>query len=109
MPGLISAHQRGRIRQWPRAHRCETPRAAKLTGAVNIAVFAASRFCVEHILLSNAAFKPVCRFRELDVSRYGRQKRQDPARSGNDVARWAAKTARMGGEMAASPRYPGRC
>src|SRR5690348_8478651 len=50
---------------------------AMLTGMVNIAVFAAFAFCEKRVLLSNAAFKPVCRLRELDVSRYGWQKRQD--------------------------------
>jgi hypothetical protein len=48
-----------------------------LTGAVNIAVFAAFRPRVEGILLSDAAFKRVCESRERDVSRYGWQKRQD--------------------------------
>src|SRR5689334_23646382 len=35
--------------------------AAKLTGMVNIAVFAAFRWCVEGDLLSNPLFKRVCR------------------------------------------------
>ena len=48
-----------------------------LTGMVNIAVFAAFWPRVRGILLPNAAFKPVCASRPLDVSRYGRQKRQD--------------------------------
>ena len=80
-------------------------RPAMLTGAVNIAVFAAFWPRVGRLLLSNAEFKPVCRICELDVSRYGWQKRQDPARSGNEVARSAAKTARMGGGSAA-PMLP---
>jgi len=55
-----------------------------LTTSVNIAVFAAFSFCIRDDLLSNAAFKPVCRLRELDIARYGWQKRQD---RGNKVAR----------------------
>src|SRR5579859_3757771 len=66
---------------------------AKLTGMVNIAVFAAFWPCDRGGLLSNAAFKRVCRLRELDVSCYGRQKRQDPARKWQRMARWMAKTA----------------
>src|SRR5690242_6243119 len=50
---------------------------AKMTGAVNIAVFAAFAFCIRGVLLSNAAFKPVCAAHELDMSCYGRQKRQE--------------------------------
>jgi hypothetical protein len=46
--------------------------------------------------------------RERDIARNGRQKRQDrgkiAARNGKDVARWAAKTARMGEDAAASTR-----
>jgi hypothetical protein len=56
---------------------------AMLTGMVNIAVFAAFRFCCGYVLLSNAEFKPFSAPWELDVSHYGWQKRQD---RGNDVA-----------------------
>ena len=51
--------------------------AAKLTGMVNIAVFAAFRCVIRYVLLSNAAFKPVCGPRQLDVWCYGWQKRHD--------------------------------
>src|SRR5690348_945721 len=50
-----------------------------LTGMVNIAVFAAFRCVITVVLRSNAEFKPVCRERPLDVSRYGWQKRQEVA------------------------------
>src|SRR5579859_3957184 len=50
-----------------------------LTGAVNIAVFAAFRMCFDLRSVSNAAFKPVWTMRQLDVSCYGRQKRQETA------------------------------
>src|SRR5579859_4275478 len=50
-----------------------------LTGMVNIAVFAAFWPRVGGILRSTAAFKPVCRDRQLDVSCYGWQKRQETA------------------------------
>jgi hypothetical protein len=48
-----------------------------LTCSVNIAVFAAFHIVIESILRVSAAFKPVCRFLPLDVSRYGWQKRHD--------------------------------
>src|SRR6478609_3298506 len=54
-------------------------RTAKLTILVNIAVFAAFRWCVGHILRASAEFKRLCRSRPLDVSRYGWQKRQETA------------------------------
>jgi hypothetical protein len=80
-----------------------------LTGAVNIAVFAAFWPCVGGVLLSDAEFKPSGGDRQLDISRYGWQKRQDRGkkwqRGGNGwqwMARPAAKTARMGGDVAAS-------
>src|SRR5690242_4012830 len=58
-----------------------------LTAVVNIAVFAAFSPRVEGVLRSNAAFKPVCGLRPLDVSRYGWQKRQETATNRQDVAR----------------------
>ena len=76
---------------------------AKLTGMVNIAVFAAFRCVITVVLRSNAEFKPICAPHELDVLRYGWQKRQDRGkkwqRCGNDVARSAAKTARVGARL----------
>src|SRR5689334_25296772 len=50
---------------------------------VNIAVFAAFAFCVWGTLLSDAEFKGLCGSWQLDMWRYGRQKRQD---HGNVVA-----------------------
>src|SRR5690348_233212 len=50
-----------------------------LTGMVNIAVFAAFRFCVGGGLRSDAEFKRVCRDCQLDVWCYGWQKRQETA------------------------------
>src|SRR5579859_3674942 len=46
---------------------------------VNIAVFATFWPRVGGILLANAAFKPVCAIRPLDMSRYGWQKWQETA------------------------------
>jgi translation initiation factor IF-3 len=43
--------------------------------------------------VATAAFKPVCAILQLGVARYGRQKRQDRGKNGNEVARWMAKTA----------------
>ena len=51
--------------------------AAMLTATVNIAVFAAFQSRVGHVLLSIPQFKPLCALRQLDVSCYGWQKRQD--------------------------------
>ncbi|HST88743.1 MAG TPA: hypothetical protein VLJ14_10220 [Ktedonobacterales bacterium] len=51
-----------------------------LTAAVNIAVFAAFWQCAGHAIASNPEFKGICRVRELDVSCYGWQKRQETAR-----------------------------
>ena len=66
-------------------HACRgSSRAAKLTGMVNIAVFAAFQPRVGGVLLANAGFKPVCRGWQRDVSRSGWQKRQD---RGKEVAR----------------------
>ena len=80
-------------------------RPAMLTGAVNIAVFAAFWPRVGRLLLSNAEFKPVCRICELDVSRYGWQKRQDPARSGNEVAtKWQGRRQKRQGWAGDRPR-----
>jgi hypothetical protein len=53
---------------------------------VHIAVFAAFWPRVGGVLLANAASKPVCAIRPLDVLRYGRQKRQETARNGKEVA-----------------------
>ena len=53
--------------------------AAMLTCDVNIAVFAAFRMCFDLRSVSNAEFKPVWTMRQLDVSRYGWQKRQETA------------------------------
>ena len=50
-----------------------------LTGLVNIAVFAAFRFCVGRLLLSTAEFKPFCGPHPLDILRYGWQRRQETA------------------------------
>src|SRR5690348_3294631 len=69
---------------------------------VNIAVFATFHIVIEGIVRVTAEFKPVCRSRQLDVWRYGWQKRQETARSGNEMARPAAKTARCGGDAATS-------
>ena len=64
-------------------HECRgSSQVAMLTGVVNIAVFAAFGWCARRTIGSNAAFKRVCREWQLDVSRYGRQKRQETARSG---------------------------
>ncbi len=53
-----------------------------LTGVVNIAVFAAFRCVITVVLLSNAAFKPVCGPHALDIWCYGRQKRHDRGKNG---------------------------
>jgi len=58
----------------------------KLTGLVNIAVFAAFRCGIGRHLRSNAEFKPRGANGQLDVSCYGRQKRQEVARNGNEMA-----------------------
>jgi len=49
---------------------------------VNIAVFAAFHDVIGIFLLSNPEFKPVCAIWQLDIWRYGRQKRQETATSG---------------------------
>jgi hypothetical protein len=59
---------------------------AKLTGAVNIAVFAAFWLRVGGVLLANAVFKPYDGDWQHDIARSGRQTRQDMARNGNEVA-----------------------
>ena len=53
-----------------------------LTIPVNIAVFAVFRICFARCSAGIAEFKRLCRERQRDVSRYGRQKRQEVARSG---------------------------
>jgi len=55
---------------------------AKLTGMVNIAVFAVFHIVIGNAPRLNAAFKPVCRDGPLDVSCYGWQKRQDRGKNG---------------------------
>jgi hypothetical protein len=62
---------------------------------VNIAVFAAFWPRVEGILLSDAEFKRLCRFPQLDVWCYGWQKRQETATMWQEVARSVAKTATL--------------
>jgi hypothetical protein len=57
-------------------------RTAMLTALVNIAVFAAFWHCVKGILLADAEFKPCGAMRQRDVSRSGRQKRQDRGKNG---------------------------
>jgi hypothetical protein len=66
-----------------------------LTGAVNIAVFAAFWPRAGSVLCSTAEFKRLCRLTELDIARYGRQKRQEVATKWQHVARWAAKAATL--------------
>jgi hypothetical protein len=53
-----------------------------LTGVVNIAVFAAFCCRIGHLLLSDAVFKPCCPIGQLDMWRYGWQKRQDRGKNG---------------------------
>jgi hypothetical protein len=55
---------------------------AMLTGAVNIAVFAAFSFCFDRRSISDAEFKAVWPIRQLDILCYGWQMRQDAAKSG---------------------------
>src|SRR5690349_6390186 len=66
-------------------------RAAKLTGAGTIAVFAVIWPCITDALHTPAGFKldssRVAAFQPLDIPRSGWQTRQ---RCGNDVARWVA-------------------
>jgi hypothetical protein len=47
---------------------------------VNIAVFAAFRIGFAALIGFTSEFKRVCENRQLDISRYGRQKRQEVAR-----------------------------
>jgi hypothetical protein len=70
VPAMASDRSSGKVRS-----SC----AAMLTGMVTIAVFAAFWPCVMGALLSDAEFKRVCASHQLDVSRYGRQKRQETA------------------------------
>ena len=79
---------------------------AMLTGGVNIAVFAAFRFCRRGVLLSNAEFKPFGGPRELDVLGYGWQKRQETATIWQRMAWWAATTVTLAVVSAASTRSP---
>jgi hypothetical protein len=74
----------------------EVPRGgARLTGAVNIAVFAAFWPRVGGGILADAGLQRVCGDRQLDVWRYGWQKRQDVAKKWQRMARPAAKTANL--------------
>jgi hypothetical protein len=50
---------------------------------VNIAVFAAFHICTDAWMAARSEYKPVRGDRQLDVSCYGWQKRQDVARNGN--------------------------
>src|SRR5690348_11323472 len=75
--GAIAGHWRYRaVVAYTPAARGLASGLAMLTGMVNIAVFAAFWPCVRGILLSNAEFTPCCAIRQLDIWRYGRQKRQ---------------------------------
>ena len=101
MPGMTAAGvrilQHGEPHPQPLSLRGEgsSGRLAMLTGMVNIAVFAAFRWCDDDVLLPNAAFKPVCAIWQRDIWRSGWQKRQE-------TARFAANTARVRGMMGAS-------
>ena len=55
---------------------------AMLSATVNIAVFAVFRIHFAGRFVAIAAFKRVCRDRQLDIWRYGRQKRQDRGKNG---------------------------
>src|SRR6185437_8666066 len=58
-------------------HECESSsQAAMLTGMVNIAVFAAFRIRSGRRSIAITEFKPICAIWQLDISRYGWQKRQ---------------------------------
>src|SRR5690242_6340837 len=83
---------------------------AMLSGMVNIAVFAAFHMCVGLRSLSNAAFKPVCGPRQLDISRYGWQKRQETARCGNGWhGRWQKWHGLVGPRALSRARYAAKC
>jgi len=69
--------------------------AAKLTGAVNIAVFAVFRGVIRPASSTTAEFKPVCRSAACAMARCGRQKWQETATRWQRMARPAAKTAKM--------------
>jgi hypothetical protein len=56
-----------------------------LTPPVNIAVFATFRCVISGIRCSIPVFKPVCGSPQLDVSRYGWQKRQDRGKNGKVI------------------------
>ena len=74
-------------------------RAAMLTGMVNIAVFAAFHTVIGDVPRVNAEFKPCGVVWQLDIARYGWQKRQD-------VARRMARSGKAGGK---SGTVLGRC
>jgi len=63
---------------------------------VNIAVFAAFSCCDRHHLLTDPAFKPVCRDWQLDVSRYGWQKRQDRGKKWQQSGKVGGKNGKVG-------------
>src|SRR5690242_15538533 len=88
-------------------------RMAMLTGLVNIAVFAAFSFCIGGDLLSNAAFKPVCGSRQLDVSRDGRQERHDRGKKRQQSGKVHGKNGAIwygcGGVHAATCAVAGGC
>src|SRR5690242_2259570 len=97
MPGVMLDIAQGDDTAPTQAKFAISPRCpAKLTGMVNIAVFAAFCWCVGGALLSNPEMKRLCRDRRLDAWRYGWQKRQE-------TARWVAKTAKVRGVSAVSP------
>src|SRR5690349_15457333 len=57
---------------------------ARITAAApqDIAIIAAYHAMIASVIPRTAEFKPVCRAQQLDVSSYGRQTRQGPARNG---------------------------
>src|SRR5690242_18527685 len=67
---------------------------AMLTTQVNIAVFAAFRFVVGGVLLSDAEFKRLCGPCERDIWCYGWQKRQDRGKK-----RQGGRQKRQGGRQ----------
>jgi hypothetical protein len=56
-----------------------------LTGGVNIAVFATFHCVISGIRPSIPVFKPSCGSPQLDISRYGWQKRQDRGKNGKVI------------------------
>src|SRR5689334_15596042 len=68
---------------------------AMLTGAVNIAVFAAFCCVIGGVLLSDAEFKRVCGLRELDVWCYGWQKRHDRGKKWQQSGKVGGKNGKV--------------